>query len=169
MISRSIGLSAALFVASIAIAAATQDPQPPQTATPAPASTEALDVVEEAATPVFNKMCTKCHTPDRVLSQRRTRTQWEEVLDKMTKLGASGTDEEWETVQTYLLKHYGRLNINRAPADDIVLVLNLSPEEAAAIVGYRKDKGEFADFDALTKVPGVKVEKLQQSRTAITF
>jgi competence ComEA-like helix-hairpin-helix protein len=167
MTSTTFGLSA-LLVTSIALAGA-QDPQSPPAGAPAQTSTEVLTVVEEEATPVFNKMCTKCHTPDRVLGQRRTRTQWEEVLEKMTKLGAAGTDEEWDTVQTYLLKHYGRLNINRAPADDIALVLGVTPEEAAAIVGYRKEKGEFTDFDALTKVPGVKLEKLQQSRTAITF
>src|SRR5437868_14531158 len=100
------------FVLALTLAA--RVPQAPAAAPPAQATPttgdEVLTVVEEAATPVFNRMCTKCHTPERVLSQRRTKTQWEEVLDKMTKLGASGTDEEWETVQTYLLKHYGRVN-----------------------------------------------------------
>jgi competence protein ComEA len=140
--------------------------QPPAASVPA---TETLTVVEEESTPVFTRMCTKCHPPDRVLSQRRTRTQWEEALEKMTKLGAMGTDEEWETVQTYLLRHYGRLNINRAPAEDIELVLHLSAAEAEAIVAHRKEKGSFADFDAVTRVPGVSAEKLQQNRNAITF
>jgi len=161
------GLSTALFAAVLITRLAAQ--QPPPAAPPASADTEVLSVVEEPATPVFTRMCTKCHTPDRVLSQRRTKTQWEEILEKMTKLGAAGSDEEWDTVQTYLLKHYGRINVNKAVADDLVLVLGLTADEAAAIVSYRKDKGDFADFDALARVPGLGAQKLQLVRSAITF
>jgi len=155
--------------AMLAPLGAGQQQPPAQPATAPPASTEALTVVEEQATPVFTRMCTKCHPPDRILSQRRTKTQWEEVLEKMTKLGASGTDEEWDTVQGYLLRHYGRINVNKAQADDLVQILDLPPADAAAIVAYRKAQGDFPDFDALLKVPAVNTEKLQHARTAITF
>jgi competence protein ComEA len=162
-----------VFLLSVMVAAAfvpvgAQQSPAPSPAAP-PASDEVLTVVEEAATPVFTRMCTKCHPPDRILSQRRTKTQWEEVLEKMTKLGASGTDEEWETVQTYLLKHYGRINVNKAQADDLVQILDLTPADASAIVAYRKAQGDFAGFDALLKVPAVNTEKLQHARNAITF
>jgi competence ComEA-like helix-hairpin-helix protein len=104
-----------------------------------------------------------------VLTQRRTKTQWEEVFEKMTKLGAAGTDEEWDTVQAYLLRHYGQININRAAADDLEQILQLSPADAAAIVNYRKAQGNFTDFDALLKVPGINKDSLQHHRAAITF
>jgi competence protein ComEA len=161
-------LSATLLAGTLVPVGARQQP-PALPPTAPPASAEVLSVVEEAATPVFTRMCTKCHPPDRILSQRRTKTQWEEVLEKMTKLGASGTDEEWETVQGYLLKHYGRININKALADDLAQILDIAPAEAEAIISYRKAHGDFADFDALLKVPAVNTEKLQHARNAITF
>jgi DNA uptake protein ComE-like DNA-binding protein len=36
-------------------------------------------------------------------------------------------------------------------------------------VKYRKDNGDFADFDALGKVPGLSTEKLAPLRDAIVF
>ena len=165
------GLFAAWLVTTMGIAGAQQpaSPAPPPAGSQPPASSEVLSVVEEEATPVFTRMCTKCHTPDRVLTERRTKTQWEEVLDKMTKLGAAGTDEEWETLQAYLLRHYGRINVNRASVDDLVQILGVSAADGAAIVSYRKANGDFADFDALLKVPGIKTDTLQHHRSAITF
>lgn len=124
---------------------------------------------DEQATETFKATCVKCHPADRILSARKTRTQWEETLDKMTKLGATATDEEFETVLDYLLRHCGKVNVNRAEATDISLVLDLSKADAESIVSYRKANGDFADVDALTKVPGIDVEKLQKNKDAIGF
>ncbi|MBW8868292.1 MAG: helix-hairpin-helix domain-containing protein, partial [Acidobacteria bacterium] len=37
------------------------------------------------------------------------------------------------------------------------------------IAEYRKANGEFKDFDGLSKVPGIDLEKLKQGRDAISF
>lgn len=124
---------------------------------------------DEQAAEVFKTTCTRCHTPDRILSARKTRTQWEETLDKMTKLGATASDEDWATVLDYLLRHSGKVNVNRAPAKDITLVLGLSAADADAIVTFRKANGDFADYDALAKVPGINLEKLEKAKDAIAF
>ena len=124
---------------------------------------------DEQAAEVFKTTCTRCHTPDRILSARKTRTQWEETLDKMTKLGATASDEDWTTVLGYLMRHAGKVNVNRAPAKDIALVLDISAADADAIVNFRKANGDFADYDALAKVPGINVEKLEKSKDAIAF
>jgi competence ComEA-like helix-hairpin-helix protein len=124
---------------------------------------------DEQATEIFKTTCVKCHPADRILSARKTRTQWEETLEKMSKLGATATDEEFETVLDYLLRHCGRVNVNKAVAPDIALVLGLPSAEAESIVTYRKANGDFTDFDALTKVPGIDVEKLQKNKDAIGF
>ena len=83
----------------------------------------------------FTRNCVKCHPSDRVAGSRRTRTQWEEVMTTMpTARGAVITDEDWDVMQTYLVKHYGRVNVNRATADDLVEVLGVTPETAETIV-----------------------------------
>jgi competence ComEA-like helix-hairpin-helix protein len=118
----------------------------------------------------FTRNCVKCHPVDRIAGSRRTRTQWEEVMTTMTTArGAVITDEDWDVIQTYLVKHYGRVNVNRATAEDLVEVLGITPETANAVVAYRKEHGEFVDYDAFTKVPGLDLEKLEKLRDAISF
>jgi competence protein ComEA len=116
------------------------------------------------------RVCSKCHPLERVTAQRRSRTQWEEVMTQMvTSRGAVISDEDFDTVLSYLVREYGRVNVNKAAADEIVEVLALPDKAAAAIVDYRRDHGRFEDFDALAKVPGVDAAKLEQRRDAIVF
>ena len=118
----------------------------------------------------FTRNCVKCHPVDRIAGSRRTRTQWEEVMTTMTTArGAVISDEDWDVIQTYLVRHYGRVNVNRATVDDLAEVLGVTPETASAIVAYRKQNGEFVDYDAFAKVPGLDLEKLEKLRDAISF
>ena len=127
------------------------------------------DAAKDPAAETFTAVCSKCHTPERILATRRTRTQWEEVLEKMTKIGAQITDDNYDTLMDFLLRRYGKININRGDSKEIALVVNVSVTDADAIVKYRSDHGDFADFDALAKVPGVDVKKLEENRAAISF
>ncbi len=60
---------------------------------------------------------------------RRTRTEWEEVITKMIEKGATGTEKEFETVYGYVLRNFGKLYINAARPDEIVMILGLSEKE----------------------------------------
>jgi competence ComEA-like helix-hairpin-helix protein len=66
------------------------------------------------------------------------------------------------------VKHYGRVNVNRATADELVEVLG-SPPNGRCVVKYRKEHGNFEDYDAFAKVPGLDLEKLEKLRDAISF
>lgn len=139
-------------------------------------STRALmqPVAQEAgndpAAPVFTNVCGKCHPKERVTAMRRTRSQWEEVITTMiTTRGAQVSDEDFDTVLGYLTREHGRVNVNRAPAPDLVEVLHLSDAVAASIVTYRKEHGAFEDFDALAKIPGIDRGQLEAMRDAIVF
>ncbi|HEU0173278.1 MAG TPA: helix-hairpin-helix domain-containing protein [Blastocatellia bacterium] len=122
-----------------------------------------------SAKEALQKVCGACHALDRVTASRRSRAQWEETTDKMINLGAKGTEEEFVTILDYLVRQYGRVNVNTATADEIAEVVGLSAKEAEVIVKYRKEKGKFDSFEALSKAPGVAVEKLEKSRDAISF
>lgn len=124
---------------------------------------------EDAPAAAFKRVCSSCHDSDRILATRRTRTQWEEIIEKMIDRGAEGTSEDFTTAEVYLLRVSGRVNVNRAQSKDIVAVLSLTEKDADAIAEYRKANGEFKDFDALCKVPGIDLEKLKQGRDAIAF
>lgn len=147
------GVLAALTLLAIAAAGGAQD---------APAA--------KASKVMFEKTCSACHTAESVASARRTRDQWQDVIDEMvSQQGAKIADEEFSPILEYLVAVYGKVNVNNAPADEIVQIIGLSPKEAEAIVKFRKDNGKFADFDALGKVPGVDPKKLEKSREAIAY
>lgn len=124
---------------------------------------------EDAPAAAFRRVCSNCHDAERILATRRTRTQWEEIIEKMIDRGAEGTSEDFTTAEEYLLRVSGRVNVNRAQAKDIVAVLSVTQKDADAIIEYRKTNGEFKDFDALSKVPGIDLEKIKQGRDAVAF
>jgi competence ComEA-like helix-hairpin-helix protein len=125
---------------------------------------------DDPAAKVFANVCGKCHPKERAVVQRRTRTQWEEVITTMiTARNAQISDEDFDTVLGYLAREYGRVNVNRAPAPDLVEVLHIPDKVGETIVEYRKEHGPFEDFDGLVKVPGVEREKLEPLRDAILF
>ncbi len=137
---------------------------------PLPAPTPKIQAeTREGQRAVLQKVCGTCHALDRVTSSRRSRAQWEETTDKMVALGAKGTEEEFTIALNYLVSYFGRVNVNTATAGEIAEVVGLSAQEAEAIVKFRQDKGKYEDFEALSKTPGVAVEKLEKSRDAISF
>ena len=154
------GFALLLMVLSLAAGFAQEPPQKPETKS-------AEDVKGEET---FTRNCVKCHTADRVVGARRTRPQWEEVMTTMqTARGAIISDEDWDVVLNFLVKHHGRVNVNRAPANDLIEVLGVTPEVADNILKYRKEHGNFEDFDGFAKVPGLDLAKFEKLRDAISF
>jgi competence ComEA-like helix-hairpin-helix protein len=164
---------AGLLAASIAVSAqqpAAPAPQePPAAAVAQPPAGAAQPEADAKGAATFARVCSLCHDGARILSNRRSKSQWTEVIEKMTERGAQVSDADFEEVMDYLLRNYGRINVNKAEADDLAIVVGLSKKDAEAIVQHRQSQGDFPDFDALAKVPGIDVEKLSKGRDAITF
>ena len=121
---------------------------------------EPQKVAEDPDTGLFMRLCNDCHDSKQIVSQRRTRADWEAVITKMIEKGLDAPGKDLETVFAFLNRNYGRVFINRAPADEIVAVLTVSQQDADALVAYRKTAGAFADFDAIRKVAGIDIKKL---------
>ncbi len=151
---------AGLLAATIAVSAQ-------QAPAAAPQEPSAAADAKGAAT--FARVCSLCHDGARILSNRRSKSQWTEVIEKMMERGAQVSDEDFEVVMDYLLRHYGRINVNKAEAEDLAIVVGVSKKDAEAIVRFRQAQGDFPDFDALAKVPEIDLEKLSKGRDAITF
>jgi competence protein ComEA len=120
------------------------------------------------------KLCGNCHSAEQAASLRQSRSGWEETVSKMVNLGAQGSDDEFEAVLTYLTKNFGPevakpVNVNTAPALEIESVLGLTRAESAAVVQYRKDKGNFKTLDDLKAVPGLDYSKIEKKKALITF
>ena len=143
-------LAAAVSVRAAGHPASRQDPEPPFDAMAS----------KDADAAVFRKVCVECHPADRIVSARHTAFEWQETMEKMLTKGAKGTDEELQTVFRFLVKRFGKVNINIAPADEIAAVLSLPDAQGEAIVRYRAAQGRFADLDSVRKVPGLETARL---------
>ena len=162
--------AAAFFVGALA-SGASQSATPQETA--AAGQTQAVPLpappADDKNAATYTRVCSLCHDGQRILSNRRTRDQWGELIDKMVERGAQGSDDDFAAVLEYLVMHYGRINVNRGAVKDLTTVLKISDKDAEAIAAYRKDNGPIADFETLSKVPGIDADKLAQSRDAISY
>jgi competence ComEA-like helix-hairpin-helix protein len=113
------------------------------------------------------KVCFKCHGPENVLKKRHTKEQWDKILDTMAENGAKATDAEFEEVLNYLSRYFAQINVNKASAAQIQDVVDLSADEAAAIVKYREANGDFKAIEDVGKVPGLDAKKIAERKDRI--
>ena len=115
------------------------------------------------------KVCKECHGPESVFGQLKTREEWTKTLDEMAANGATGTDEEWNSILDYLDKHYSLIFVNTAPSKDLASKLDVPVETAEAIVRTRTEKGRFTSIDEPKRVPGVDGAKLDAHKDRLIF
>ena len=64
------------------------------------------------------KVCGNCHGAETVIQSFRTHQEWSDVIDQMARFGAEASDQEFEQILTYLVKHFSPIKINNATAKD---------------------------------------------------
>jgi competence protein ComEA len=120
------------------------------------------------------RVCGSCHSPERATSLHQSRQGWEETVTKMAKLGAQGTEDEFDAILAYLSQNFGRevpgpLNLNRATAVDLQTTLLLRRSQAQALLQYRAQHGDFKSLDDLRNVPGLDFAKIESKKSRIVF
>jgi competence protein ComEA len=120
------------------------------------------------------RVCGKCHSPEQAVSLHQERDDWEDTVTKMVKLGAKGSDEEFEAVLNYLATYFGpeaggSVNVNTASTVDLESGLRLGRSEAEAIVQYRTEKGKFQSIEDLRNVPGLDFKKIEANKSRLAF
>jgi competence ComEA-like helix-hairpin-helix protein len=126
-------------------------------------------VTDDPANELFVQMCNRCHDAARITALRRTKTEWEEIINKMIERGATGSEDDFQTVFGFLRRHYGKVFINSAGSEEMTITLGLSSKDADAVLAYRKANGNFTDFDAVKKVPDIDVKVLEEHKDAVAF
>lgn len=86
--------SIALILSSVPLAAQNQLPE-----------SEGKKVVE--------RICNQCHSPENYTRTKHTEDEWETIVDNMVERGATGTDNEFETVVLYLARNFGKVKAER--------------------------------------------------------
>ena len=113
------------------------------------------------------KFCDNCHGLDKFATDRKSRSDWDRVLNQMAYEGLELTDEEYETVIGYLAKYLGKVNVNRATAAELADGLGIPAKQAEAIVQYRERHGAFKDWREIAKVDGVDPKKIEAKKDVI--
>ena len=72
------------------------------------ASVQAQDLPNGAGKDLVMNVCTVCHDVTRIANKKRTKEEWSDTVDKMAARGAKASDEEFETIVTYLAKYFGK-------------------------------------------------------------
>jgi len=73
-----------------------------------PASVQAQDLPDGAGKELVMNVCTQCHELTRITSKRKSKEEWSDTVDKMASRGAKASDEEFDTIVTYLAKNFGK-------------------------------------------------------------
>ena len=126
-------------------------------------------LTKDPVEPRFQEICGRCHTPDRITGTRKSGLEWQETIDKMILKGAQVGDSDYDVILAFLVRNFDRVDINWVESGELVVALGLTPEEAEKIVAYRKEHGDFKDFESLAKVPGVDLTKLEAKKSTIKF
>lgn len=117
------------------------------------------------------QMCSSsCHGIDKFIAEHRSKSQWNDTIQTMKDEGATGSDEDFKAVVSYLIAHFGQqVKINEATARQIDDILDLAPGQADAIVRYRETHGRFASWQDLMAVPGLDPKKLDEQKGNVVF
>ena len=67
----------------------------------------AADLPEGAGKDVVVRLCTPCHTADRIVAVKQTEAGWRITIRQMEEEGASFSPSEIETIIAYLVKNVG--------------------------------------------------------------
>lgn len=119
------------------------------------------------------KVCGNCHAPETVAAVRHTPDGWREVIAKMVAAGATGTDQELETVFQYVSSQFPivaqkALDLNSARAVELESVAGLLRKEAAALIAHREKHGPCKKLDDLKKVEGLDYKKIEARKDRLT-
>ena len=103
---------------------------------------------------VLENTCTECHSLQRIKAQRLTEEGWNAIIREMIENGASVNGDDVKVIVSYLAKNFGpnrKVNVNQADATEMAAVLQLTSEEANALVQYRTRNGNYKNLSELQK------------------
>jgi len=120
------------------------------------------------------KYCANCHSAEQAVSLRQGQEEWAATIDKMVGMGAKIPDDSYDPILTYLSKHFGAdaplpIKVNKASAVELESLLLVKRSEAAAIIQFRTDHGDFKTIDDLKKVPVLDFKKIEAKKDLLVF
>jgi len=120
----------------------------------------------------FESVCSLCHAPIAVVGKEFTKAQWEAKVIEMLQEEPDVTADERTAIVEYLsatFKPGGKIYVNIIPAKDLATALDVTIDQATAIVQQREQRGTFKTLDDLKAVPGIDAAKVAAVRERLAF
>ena len=122
---------------------------------------------------ILGAACSLCHGLGYITRSNRSSAEWQGMVSDMVARGAPLLPGEISIVLDYLATNYGlaspKVNVNKASAKELEAALGLTITEVEPIIRYRNQKGSFANWEDLKKVPGLDLTKVESVKDHITF
>jgi competence protein ComEA len=120
------------------------------------------------------KYCATCHSGEQAVSLRQGPQEWAGTIEKMVGMGAKVPDASYDAILGYLTAHFGAdaplpIKVNKASAVDLESLLLLKRSEAAAMIQYRTEHGDFKSIADLRKVQGLDFKKIEAKKDLLVF
>ncbi|MFL6446587.1 MAG: hypothetical protein ACJ746_02705 [Bryobacteraceae bacterium] len=112
----------------------------------------------------FERVCGSCHSVS-LISDFKSLPEWEETVDSMIERGAKANTSERTAVLRWLAHNYSRTNINAAPAQELIEVLDVDSANADSIVAHRP----YHSFPELISLNPTCTKQLEHQRDRIVF
>ncbi|HKB09830.1 MAG TPA: helix-hairpin-helix domain-containing protein [Vicinamibacterales bacterium] len=125
--------------------------------------------VDGPGKPELLKVCGGCHDAEIVLANLKTPAEWTETLQNMAQQGAEATPAEWGSIEKYLDANLALIAINKAPAEELQLTMDVSSDVAGAVVKQRREHGPFKSVDDVKKVAGIDAAKVEARSKRFVF
>ena len=115
-------------------------------------------------------VCTVCHSLERIAAKQATKAEWQDKVLEMLQEDPDITQQERDRIVEYLAKSFPpKVNVNKVAAKELVESLEISAQEADAIIRYRDKNGSFKTVDDIKKVPGLDAKKIEAYRERLEF
>lgn len=120
------------------------------------------------------RLCGSCHSPNIILASGQDRMGWENTITKMVHLGAIGTDEDFTDIADYLTANFPasavkKIFVNTATDKQIAEVLDISIDDAKALIAHREKIKGFKSLEEIKQAPGVDAKKIDAKKDRLVF
>jgi competence protein ComEA len=135
----------------------------------------ASDLPEGKGKELIERACVGCHKAEELTVYRFTKDEYQIIVYRMGDRGAQATRAELDVIAAYMFEHFPKvedatkINVNKATAEQIATGLNLTKEEAEAVVSYRQRHGDYHAWGDLLIIYGVDGKKIAAAKDKISF
>jgi DNA uptake protein ComE-like DNA-binding protein len=138
------------------------------TAAAPPAEGEYAALLAQEAQSLQAVCGTKCHKLELFANARMSYDAWHETVQKMIDRGANATEDQLLDIMDYLHQTRTLIDVNAADAEELQIVLNVSPSQAQALV-ERRSRRKFSDLRDLKSVAGLDSAALDAKADLLVY